>query len=503
MLKPITVAAFVTVFFGLLVSQAPAPPPETFNFWINKHFMNIANEGGQLEAPGNTLFALKTAKARGADVVAIEGYLTADGEFVITHDLEPHKTSDAPYSRFENGSDHIDPEQFVTNQSLEELRQFDFAYKFRAGTGTDGYPHQNPEEEGSPSDYIYRGIATGEKAAPAGFADADFQIATLEQVLTALPNMPLSLDIKAPPGDPANAIAAAIEVARIMNEHRDRSLNVIVTSTFQAALDKFHELMPYHLALGSTGASLSEYLAGTPIVPEPAVIQTPDRIDIGSVGSPSLVEAVPTLKPKANLDGYAIQARPAAGTIDGVPTWQRVIGQGADGFFTDRPTELDRYLCDIKVALPNGFPRCAAQRCPNGTAGIAPDCKSPPPAICQGGQIGTFPDCRFPEGTITSLTLSPGKSKILAGKNMKLKLRTYGTAGPGKFLVTLRSSNRRVRVPRQVTVNQRGNSPITLVRVRAGRKAKGKAAITASRGGLSSRSVLVVRNAKKLPAGRG
>ena len=55
----------------------------------------MAHQGGELEAPGNTLYAFKTAlKDRGADAVEMDAYITSDGELVVNHDLTVNDTTD-------------------------------------------------------------------------------------------------------------------------------------------------------------------------------------------------------------------------------------------------------------------------------------------------------------------------------------------------------------------------------------------------------------------------
>lgn len=492
MLNRIAIAAVLTFLLGAFASQATAAPPT--DFWINKHFMNMAHQGGETEAPGNTLFAFKTAAARGADVIEMDGYLTEDGKFVITHDMEPHKTSDAPYSAFDSTPpiNHTNPDQFVTNQTLAELRAFDFGYKFTPGKGHYGYTGTD--------DYPYRGIATGLKPPPEGFTAADFQIATLEQVLDALPNMPMSVDMKAPRGDTTIATAAATEVGRIMNEHPERSEDVLIVSFFQEALDKFHELAPGHKAMGGTESGILSYVQGNPISPTPVAVQPPDTYDLGG----NLVDTVPILKPKTDADGYAIHVWPANDSIDGPALWQKMIDQGANGFFTDRPSQLHDYLCSTGVPRPDGTPRCASQVCPEGQTGIAPNkCVDIPIQQCPEGQVGTPPNCSVvivdPATILTAVSVSPKKGNLKAGKTLKLKLTIKATPGmgPNGFKVNLKSSNRQVKLPKSVVVNLKGNQGSRTIKVRATRKARGKATITATSGKFKAKATLKVKPAQK------
>lgn len=474
----ITIFALIAAFMGTFATTAAAAPPT--DFWQDraglgdKYFMNMAHTGGADEAPANTLFAFKTSAERGADVIEMDGYLTADGEFVITHDMEPHKTSDAPYSRFDNGGNHENPDQFVTNQTLAQLKEFDFAYKFRPGTGHHGYPH-----DGAPaSDYLYRGIATGEKAPPEGFTANDFRIATFEEVLEAMPDMPMTVDMKAPRGDTTIATAAAEEVARIMNAHPERSEDVMIVSFFQDALERFHELAPGHKALGATEDELLDYaLLDDPITPTPVALQPPDNYNL----SGTVLDTVPILKTKAERDGYAIQVWPQNGSVDGPELWQKMLDQGAAGFFTDKPSELHAYLCENGIPRPDGSPRCPAQVCPKGQTGFAPD------------------NCSLTRGTLAAFAMGPKRGKVKAGKKAKLRIRLKNSGGaPLKVRINLRSSNRQVKVKRSIVVKVPGLKTITrVVPVKATRKAKRKAVITVRTQGKTRKSVLKVKALKR------
>lgn len=477
MLKRVSIVTLLALLTGVFATQASAAPPT--DFWANKHFMNMAHTGGADEAPANTLFAFKTSADRGADAIEMDGYLTADGHFVITHDMEPHKTSDAPYSNYNSNTNPptlTNPEYFITNQTLADLKQYDFAYKFRMGTGHHGYPHGDAPE----SDYIYRGIATGAKAPPEGFTANDFKIATFEEVLDAMPNMPMTVDMKAPRGDISIATAAATEVARIMNARPERSEDVMIVSFFQDAIEKFHELAPNHKALGATEDELLPYaLTDDPISPTPVALQPPDNYTFGD----TVIQTTEFLKEKATRDGYAIQVWPQNGSVDGPELWQKLLDQGADGFFTDKVADMHEFLCEKGVRRPDGSARCPQQECPAGTVGTPPNCD-------------VIVD---PKTVLTRVAIAPKKRAIRAGKTIRMRVtvRAKVGIGPKRFRVNLRSSNRQVRLPKSVVVRLKGNTGRALIKVRATRKARGKARITVRHRKLTARAALNVKKIAK------
>ncbi len=465
-------ASIVVLLAGAATATAapdrPATPPPT-DFWQDRHelgekyFLNMAHQGGETEAPGNTLFAFKTAvRDRGADTLEMDGYMTQDGHFVITHDLSTNPTSN---------SANVDPGAQINTRTLAQLKALDFAYKFTPGKGHYGYTGDD--------DYPYRGIATGEKAPPEGYTANDFKIATFREVLDALPHTPMNVDMKAPGGDPTMADAAAEAVAEIMKDYPERSEDVIVASFRQEAIVAFHDKNEEHKALSAGESALLSYIQGNPVVPTPVAAQPPDRYKFGE----NFLETVPILKPNTDYDGFAIHVWPANGSPDEPVTWQKVMDQGADGFFTDKPGALHEYLCEQGIPRPDGTPRCPAQECPVGQSGFAPD------------------NCEFTPGVLAGFKVAPKVRKIVAGRKGKLKITLTNAGGaPLKVKVTLRSSNRRVRVRRSLVVSVPGLTTLTRsVPVKTTRKAKGRATLTVRVAGKARKSVFKVKALKKKP----
>ena len=71
---------------------------------------------------------------------------------------------------------------------------------------------------GRPSDYLYRGIRTGDRPPPAGYTADDFAVPTLRELIARYPDVPLNIEVKGT-GEPA--IAAAREL--ISRAHRARA----------------------------------------------------------------------------------------------------------------------------------------------------------------------------------------------------------------------------------------------------------------------------------------
>lgn len=457
----LSIAAFAA--FALAAQPAAAVPPPT-DFWLNKPFLNMAHQGGELEAPGNTLYAFKTAiKDRGADTLEMDGYLTKDNVFVITHDLEPYKTSNA------------DNAARINQMTLAELKQLDFAYKFTPGKGHYGYNGTDT--------YPYRGIATGDVPPPAGYTANDFRIATLEEVLEAFPNTPLNVDMKAPGSNPDLSVTAATEVAKILAKYPERSEDVIVASFYQPAMVAFHEQLPSWkgLSAGEGGpgkGGLFEYaLIGTPIYPNPVALQPPDWIYLGD-----WMEPIELIKKQSDWTDYAIHVWPNDHDPeqDTPPYYRRQIELGVDGLFTQVPSKLHEFLCTEGIPRPDGSPRCDQQICPEGQTGIAPN------------------DCKL-LGSISKVTMTPKKRAVKVGKKIELKVRL---TNPGAFeksvKANVRSSNKRVKGPKAFTVVVKPGASLTkTITFKVQKNAKGKAVITVNVEGKTARSTVSVKRPVK------
>ena len=65
-------------------ASAVSPDP---NPWLQKRFLVMAHQGGEDEAPSNTMFALKSSLLdRGADSLELDVNLSSDGQLMVIHD---------------------------------------------------------------------------------------------------------------------------------------------------------------------------------------------------------------------------------------------------------------------------------------------------------------------------------------------------------------------------------------------------------------------------------
>ena len=309
---------------SLLVLGAPASAGAQSlldpNPWTERRVLNIAHQGGEIEAPSNTMFAFKTAKDKGSDVLELDVHATADGELVVLHDATVDRTTD--------GSGRVD------QMTLEQVQGLDAAYWFVPGVGT---RHGRP-----PEDYPYRGFATGERAIPeelSEFEPSDFRIPTLREVLERFPRDFVNIEIKntAPDTEPYEETLAAL-----LREF-GRTTDVIVVSFLDHAIERFKLHAPEvstATATGETALFWASAQGPAPGAPNPRyhALQVPIEFNGLTVVTPEFVE-------KAHANGFAVHVW----TINDRAEMEWLIDIGVDGVMTDRPTLLEQVLEDARA----------------------------------------------------------------------------------------------------------------------------------------------------------
>ena len=298
----------------------PATATAADNPWLERRVLNISHQGGEIEAPSNTLYALKTSKEKGADVLEIDVHATADRELVVLHDATVDRTT--------NGTGRVDA------MTLEQIKQLDAAHEFVPGCGTCA---GRPE-----ADYTLRGYATGERPIPAELAEFtpnDFKIPTLREVLETFPRELINIEIKATAPDTA---PYERELAALLAEF-GRTDDTIVVSFLDHATEAFKVFAPLVSTAVGTGqaaafwASAQGPLPGAPN-PRHQALQVPIELDGLTVVTPEFVQ-------RAHANGLAVHVW----TINDRPTMEWLVDIGVDGVMTDRPTLLEQVLAERKV----------------------------------------------------------------------------------------------------------------------------------------------------------
>ncbi|MGI9285787.1 MAG: glycerophosphodiester phosphodiesterase family protein [Pseudomonadales bacterium] len=283
--------------------------------------LNFAHRGGVIDFPENTLYAYAEVAIAGADVLEMDVYQTADNELVILHDLDVDRTT--------NGMGN------VVDLTLAQLRQLDAAYWFVPGVGT---PHDRPSEE-----YVFRGIATGDKSPPPGYSAADFRIPTLEEALQRFAGKLINLELK-PDLDGAGNYEQ--QMANLLQDY-GRYTDIIAASFVDEAANNFKEVAPcvftsVPLDQGTVIVLGAQGEATMPPVPEHVAFQVPpDTSQIGQIPEGFFLEIV---NPDFVQDAHAVNLAVQVWTVNTCEGMLRMMDLGVDAIMTDRPLLLEELL---------------------------------------------------------------------------------------------------------------------------------------------------------------
>ncbi len=283
--------------------------------------LNYAHRGGVIDFPENTLYAYSEVALAGADVLEMDVYQTRDNELVILHDLDVDRTT--------NGSGN------VVDLTLEELRQLDAAYWFVPGVGT---PHDRPEE-----DYVFRGIATGDKPPPPGYSAEDFRIPTLEEALARYAHELINIELKPDLDGRGNYEQHIADLLQRYGRYTD----LIAASFVDEAVFNFKAVAPcvytsVPLEQGTTLVLSSIGDAPLPPVPEHIAFQVPpDTSQIGQIPEDFYLEVVTE---DFIADSHAANLAVQVWTVNTCEEMLRMIDLGVDAIMTDRPLLLEDLL---------------------------------------------------------------------------------------------------------------------------------------------------------------
>jgi glycerophosphoryl diester phosphodiesterase len=307
----------LTLLAGLLALALPAVAAA--NPWLERRVLHIAHQGGEDEAPSNTLYALKTAKDKGADVLEIDVHATADGELVVIHDDTVNRTT--------NGTGRVDA------LTLEQIKQLDAAYWFVPGRNA---VHGLPD-----SAYPLRGYATGRPLPEelSQFEANDFRIPTLREVLEEFPRELINIEIKntAPATRPYED-----KLAALLREY-GRGTDTIVVSFIDTATEAFKLHAPeVSTATGTGGAAAFWASAQGPLPGAPNPRYHALQVPMTQNGLPVVTQ---DFVDNAHANGLAVHVW----TIDDAATMHRLIDMGVDGIMTARPTVLEQVLGERRV----------------------------------------------------------------------------------------------------------------------------------------------------------
>jgi len=270
------VVAVVLVALALLMPNAPNYP-----FFDSDRPMVIAHQGGEGLRPSNTMLAFENAVALGVDVLEMDVHSTADGALVLIHDDTVDRTTDGTGR--------------VNDLTLAEIQQLD------AGD------YWTPDDGAT---YPYRGQGA--------------RIPTLDEVLTAFPQMKFNIEIKQTEPTIATSLCEALRAHGLTERTLVASFHPTAMDEFRAACPEVatsmveDEIRPFYI--------LNMAFLGRLYQPPGAAFQVPEYSGDRLVLSPRFVRG-------AQSNNVAVHPW----TIDDPADMARFLDMGVDGIITDRP----------------------------------------------------------------------------------------------------------------------------------------------------------------------
>jgi glycerophosphoryl diester phosphodiesterase len=273
---------------GLWIVSLLSRSAQEHAFFAADRPMVIAHQGGEGLRPSNTLLAFDNAVALGVDVLEMDVHSTRDGVLVLIHDDTVDRTTDGAGR--------------VNDLTLEQLKQLDAGEYW---TNDDGQT------------YPYRGQGV--------------RIPTLEEVLTAYPQMRFNIEIK------QREPSIAESLCELLRRH-DLTERTLVASFHGQAMTEFRaacpevatsmvedEIRPFYI--------LNLLFLGSLFSPPGEAFQVPEYSGERHVLTPRFVRAA---------QGNGIAVHPW--TIDDPADMRRFLDMGVDGIITDRPDVMLQVL---------------------------------------------------------------------------------------------------------------------------------------------------------------
>ena len=312
----------ISALAALAVLGLPGSALGSETDWLGKRTMNIAHQGGEDEAPSNTMYALQRSLLLGGDMLEVDIHATADGQVVAIHDGTVDRTTD--------GSGEI------YDMTLEQVQRLDSAYNFVPGVGT--------EADLDPSSYPFRGVRTGERRPPKGFGPRDFRIPTLEEIMRTYPDVPINIEIKGRSDEDLESYLDNAEHLAETLTKIGRTEGIIVASFNDVALDYFHELMPEIDLAPAIAETAAFKLGGVPPGPGRVAFQVPITFESIQVTDDAFVE-------DAHAIGLAVHVW-LSNDPENDDVYRQLLDWNVDGVMPAAPTAFERVLCERGVARP-------------------------------------------------------------------------------------------------------------------------------------------------------
>ena len=281
----LVISTVLLLAFRLTSNPAPDHPyyAENLNFPLV-----IAHQGGDGVWPGETMLAYQNAVDLGVDVLEMDIHITKDGELILMHDETVDRTTD--------GTGEIE------SMTLTDLKKLDAAYDWSP-------------DEGKTFPYRGQGI----------------QVATLEEIFQAFPEMRMTIEIKKTNSSMAKPFCDLIREYNMQDK-------VLVASFHDERLKEFRTECPEVATSSAKNETtvfvlLTKAFLGGFYSPIFYSLQVPEESGGITVMTPAFVRA-------AHARNLAVEPW----TINDEETMRKFIEWGVDGIITDRPDILMEVL---------------------------------------------------------------------------------------------------------------------------------------------------------------
>ena len=249
------------------------------------------------------MFAFGESMKAGVDMLDLNVQLSHDGVLVVHHDDSVEGAT--------NGTGK------VADLDYADIRALDDAYWFTADCVCKDRPA---------SDYLYRGIRTGERPPPAGYTADDFAVPTFRELIARYPDVPLNIEVKGT-GEPA--VAAARELIFELTE-LGRLEATVISSFDDQVVDAVRAMARSVEISPGLGAASGWVLSGTPLPAGERILQLPPRYEGVEVLTPDVVT-------RSHAAGYVIWVWPDDRSLENASGYASLLAEGMDGLNINFP----------------------------------------------------------------------------------------------------------------------------------------------------------------------
>jgi glycerophosphoryl diester phosphodiesterase len=265
----------------------------------------LAHAGGEDQFPHSTLFAFGESMKANVDMLDLDVQLTKDNVLIVQHDDDVKRQTESTAK--------------VADLTFEQINALDNAYWFTVDCVCTDKPDAS---------YIYRGIRSGAKPAPAGYAPGDFAIPRFSDLVKKYPNTPLNIEIK---GSGEASFPAAAELAKELTE-LGRLDAAVVTSFDDKVVDEFRRIAPTVELTPGLGASSAWILGRTPLPNGMRILQLPPEFNGIQVLSPDNIKA-------STAAGYPIWVWPNQRELENKDSYLKFLKDGITGLNANFPSQ--------------------------------------------------------------------------------------------------------------------------------------------------------------------